>query len=119
MDKNTVTIGLLGRTLGLGKHPDRWQNWRPTVSLCRQPDLILHRFELLHGKRDLSLANTIKNDIQSVSPETEVRLHEIEFGDPWDFEEVYETLFQFSCGLPLRHRGRRLSHSHHNRHSRR
>lgn len=101
MDKiarKTVTIGLLGTTLDLGKHPDRWQNWRPTVSLCRQPDLIVHRFELLHGKRDLSLAKTIKSDVQTVSPETEVRLHEIEFVDPWDFEEVYETLFQFARG---------------------
>src|SRR5215831_13952189 len=99
MDKTVrkiVTIGLLGTTLDLGKHPDRWQNWRPTVSLCRQPDLIVHRFELLHGKRDSSLANTVKNDIRTVSPETEVRLHPIEFGDPWDFEEVYETLFQFA-----------------------
>jgi transcriptional regulatory protein RtcR len=99
MDKNmrkTVTIGLLGTTLDLGKHPDRWQNWRPTVSLCRQPDLIVHRFELLHGKTDLSLATTISSDIQTVSPETEVRLHEIEFGDPWDFGEVYEALFQFA-----------------------
>jgi transcriptional regulatory protein RtcR len=101
MDKNkrkTVAIGLLGTTLDSGKHPDRWQNWRPTVSLCRQPDLIVHRFELLHGKRDLPLANAIKNDIRTVSPETEVRLHENEFGDPWDFEEVYETLFQFARG---------------------
>jgi len=101
MDKGhrrTVTIGLLGTTLDLGKHPDRWENWRPTVSLCRQPDLIIHRFELLHGKRDSSLANTIKNDIRTVSPETDVRLHEIEFGDPWDFEEVYEALFQFARG---------------------
>jgi transcriptional regulatory protein RtcR len=98
MDKNirkTVAIGLLGATLDSGKHPDRWQNWRPSVSLCRQPDLVIHRLEMLYGKRDLSLANTVKNDIQTVSPETEVRLHEIEFGDPWDFEEVYETLFQF------------------------
>jgi transcriptional regulatory protein RtcR len=31
-----------------------------------------------------------------VSPETEVRLHQIEFADAWDFEHVYETLFEFS-----------------------
>ena len=98
IDRKVVTIGLLGTTLDLGKHPDRWQNWRPTVSLCRQPDLIVHRFELLHGKRDLSLVKTIKSDIRTVSPETEVRLHQIEFRDPWDFEEVYETLFQFARG---------------------
>jgi transcriptional regulatory protein RtcR len=91
-----VVIGLLGTTIDQGKHPDRWQTWRPSVALCRQPDLIVHRFELLHGLRDLSLAQLIGRDIQSVSPETSVQLHRVEFGDPWDFENVYETLFTFA-----------------------
>jgi len=104
MDKtqhSIVVIGLLGTTLDMGKHPDRWQNWRPSVSLCRQPDLIVGRFELLHGKRDSSLAKTVRADIRTVSPETEVRQHEMEFSDPWDFEEVYETLFKFSRQYPF------------------
>jgi transcriptional regulatory protein RtcR len=104
MDKTQrgiVVIGLLGTTLDMGKHPDRWQNWRPSVSLCRQPDLIVRRFELLHRKRDSSLAKTVRSDIRTVSPETEVRQHEMEFGDPWDFEEVYETLFKFSRQYPF------------------
>jgi transcriptional regulatory protein RtcR len=104
MDKDqrsVVVIGLLGTTLDMGKHPDRWQNWRPSVSLCRQPDLIVRRFELLHGKRDSSLAKTVRADIRTVSPETEVRQHEMEFSDPWDFEEVYETLFKFSRQYPF------------------
>jgi len=95
-DRSFVVVGLLGTTLDMGKHPDRWQNWRPSVSLCRQPDLIVRRFELLHGKRHSSLAKTVRADIRTVSPETEVRQHEMEFSDPWDFEEVYETLFKFS-----------------------
>jgi transcriptional regulatory protein RtcR len=100
MDKrrDCVVIGLLGATLDLGKNKDRWQNWRPTVCVCRQPDLIVHRFELLHGKRDTNLAGVVSQDIRTVSPETEVRLHEIDFGDPWDFERVYECLFQFARG---------------------
>ena len=104
MDKTqrgVVVIGLLGTTLDMGKHPDRWQNWRPSVSLCRQPDLIVRRFELLHGKRDSSLAKTVRADMRTVSPETEVRQHEMEFRDPWDFEEVYETLFKFSRQYPF------------------
>jgi transcriptional regulatory protein RtcR len=104
MDKaqrSVVVIGSLGTTLDMGKHPDRWQNWRPSVSLCRQPDLIVRRFELLHGKRDSSLAKTVRADIRTVSPETEVRQHEMEFRDPWDFEEVYETLFKFSRQYPF------------------
>src|SRR6202522_1993989 len=99
MDKTqrgVVVIGLLGTTLDMGKHRDRWKNLRPSVSFCRQPDLLMRRFELLHGKRDTVLANTVRNDIRTVSPETEVRLHTVEFADAWDFEHVYETLFEFS-----------------------
>jgi transcriptional regulatory protein RtcR len=91
-----VVIGLLGTTLDQGKHADRWQTWRPSVALCRQQDLIVNRFELLHGSREKPLAELVKRDIGSVSPETDVRLHPIEFGDPWDFEKVYEALFAFA-----------------------
>ena len=91
-----VVIGLLGTTLDVGKHPDRWQNWRPSVAICRQPDLIVNRFELLHGKSENALAELVRRDIASVSPETIVNSHPVEFGDPWDFEQVYETLFNFA-----------------------
>src|SRR6186713_2914537 len=98
MDKKNpvVVIGLLGTTLDAGKHADRWQSWRPTVSICRQPDLIVKRFELLHSVRDTRLAEVVAADMRTVSPETEVRLHAIHFEDPWNFEEVYERLFAFA-----------------------
>ncbi len=103
MDKEsrTVVLGLLGTTLDSGKHADRWQAWRPSVSICQQPDLIVKRFELLHSRRQTSLANVVAADIRSVSPETEVRLHEIEFDDPWNFEEVYEKLSNFARKYPF------------------
>src|SRR5215472_5627576 len=94
----TVVIGLLGTTLDSGKSQDRWQSWRPTVSVCRQPDFVAHRLELLHSVRDTTLARTVCEDIASVSPETETRRHVLEFGDPWDFEKVYEALFHFARG---------------------
>src|SRR5437879_13686724 len=96
MSSRSVVIGLLGGTLDQGKHSDRWQAWRPSVSLCRQSDLIVNRFELLHGLREKDLAGFVRRDIQTVSPETEVCLHQIDFGDPWDFEHVYEALYIFS-----------------------
>jgi transcriptional regulatory protein RtcR len=96
-----VVIGLLGTTLDVGKHPDRWQNWRPSVSICRQPDLVVARFELLHAKEQAMLANQVRKDIASVSPETTVNLHPVQSGDPWDFEEVYETLFSFARTYPF------------------
>jgi transcriptional regulatory protein RtcR len=100
-DKPNVVIGLLGTTLDAGRTHDRWQSWRPTVSICRQPDFVVKRLELLHGLRDKALAVRVATDISAVSPETTVRLHEIEFGDPWDFERVYETLFNFARGYPF------------------
>jgi transcriptional regulatory protein RtcR len=96
-----VVIGLLGTTLDVGRHPDRWQNWRPTVSICRQPDLLVSRLELLHGIAESGLAEQVRRDIAAVSPETTVTLHPILTGDPWDFEQVYETLFSFARGYPF------------------
>ena len=101
MPLDTVVIGLLGTTIDLGKHADRWQNWRPSVALCRQPDIIVKRFELLYSSRWLDLANTVSRDISSVSPETTVRLHIVDFDDAWDFEHVYETLFAFARSYPF------------------
>ncbi len=96
-----VVIGLLGTKLDAGKKADRWHNWRPSVAVCRQPDLFVHRFELLHESRDKMLAETIRADIATVSPQTEVRLHPVRMDDPWDFEQVYETLSEFAAQYPF------------------
>jgi transcriptional regulatory protein RtcR len=100
-DKPQVVIGLLGTKLDSGRTQDRWQSWRPTVSICSQPDFVVKRLELLHGIRDMALAQRLADDIVAVSPETAVRLHRIEFGDPWDFEQVYEALFKFARAYPF------------------
>ncbi len=100
--KKTVAIGFLGTQLDYGgKGSSRWEKWRPTVGLCQQEDLIVHRLELLHDARARGLAERIVADIASVSPETEVRRVEIELRDPWDFEEVYTTLHDFARGYPF------------------
>jgi len=98
MDKEQVVIGLLGATLDSGKGSDRWERWRPTVALCQHEDLLLHRFELLYQKKFAAIARTVIDDIATVSPETEVKLVEIELDDPWDFEEVYGALHDFAAG---------------------
>lgn len=96
-----VVVGLIGTTLDRGRHGDRWHAWRPSVAICRQPDLVIHRFELLHGRNDIALAKLLQEDIQTVSPETGVLLHQIDFGDPWDFEAVYNSLFTFARDYPF------------------
>ncbi len=94
--KKFVTLGLLGTQLDRGIGPRRWESWRPTVSLCQQEDLLVSRLELLHDRKATALAEAVAGDISGVSPETEVRLHTVEFRDPWDFEEVYGALADFA-----------------------
>ena len=98
---DNVVIGVLGSTLDRGG-PDRWSQWRPTVDLCRHEDLLVRRFELLAQPQFRRLADEVIADLKTVSPETEVRLHELRLADPWDFEEVYGALHDFARGYPFR-----------------
>ncbi|CAM2139441.1 DNA-binding transcriptional activator RtcR [Pararobbsia alpina] len=96
--RKTVAIGFLGTVLDLGRRARRWQKWRPTVSLCTQPDMPVDRLELLYPPDYDRLANRVREDIVELSPRTEVRLTPVEIGNPWDFEEVYATLHDFARG---------------------
>lgn len=100
--KNVVAISLLGVTLDAGRGPDRWEKWRPTVGLCQYENLLINRLELLYQKKYLALAEVVVDDIRNISPETEVRLTEIEFDDPWDFEAVYGALHDFARAYEFR-----------------
>lgn len=99
--KPVVVIGLLGTTLDSGSNEKRWDRWRPTVALCQHSDLIVSRFELLYGRKYSSLGKVVTQDIQSVSPETVVRHHDVEFQDPWSLEQVYEGLLDFAKKYPF------------------
>lgn len=96
-----VVLGLLGTKLDQGHSVDRWASWRPTVAICQHEDLLIDRFELLCETNSIHLANQVIGDINTVSPETKVNLHEIHFRDPWDFEEVYGTLHAFARAYPF------------------
>jgi transcriptional regulatory protein RtcR len=94
--KRVAVIGFLGTTLDAGKGHERWSRWRPTVALCQHEDFLIHRLDLIHDKRFVTLAKLAAEDIAQVSPETEVRLHEMNLRDPWDFEQVYGALHDFA-----------------------
>lgn len=100
--KKLVILGLLGTQLDRGVGSRRWEGWRPTVSLCQHEDLLVHRLELLHGRKYTTLAEGVAADIAGVSPETQARRHLVEFGDPWDFEEVYGALADFARSYPFK-----------------
>ncbi len=85
-------MSIIGATLDKGVGAKRWNRWRPTVDLCRHEDLVVDRLELFVSPHSKRLAEVVVGDINSVSPETEVRQHGVDFDDPWDFEEVYTTM---------------------------
>jgi transcriptional regulatory protein RtcR len=100
--KKTVVIGFLGTQLDYaGKGSPRWDKWRPTVALCQQEDLVVHRLEIIHDARSRGLAERIGNDIARISPETEFKRLEMELRDPWDFEEVYTALHDLARSYPF------------------
>jgi transcriptional regulatory protein RtcR len=59
------------------------------------------RLELLHGSRERALAEVLVADVRSQSPETDVRTHVMDFGDPWDFGLVYSALHDFARAYPF------------------
>ena len=93
----TVVVGLLGVKVDAGG----WERWRPTIDLCRQEDLVVRRLDLIVQQRFQKLADTVCADIASVSPETEIRQHVVDFADPWDFEEVFAQLHDWSVRHPV------------------
>jgi len=95
MSKKTVAISFLGTQLDSGQGSGRWEKWRPTVSLAQHEDTVVHRLELMYTPRHAALAQLVKQDIATVSPETEVRLVLLDIGDPWDFGEVYAALYDW------------------------
>ncbi len=97
--KDIVVIGMLGvDNDNKGDGPERWDHWRPSVSLCQQDDLVVSRYELIYQGRHEKLAQLTAADIRTVSPETEVRLTQVEFNDPWELEETYGALLDFALG---------------------
>ena len=102
MAKRTVVFGLVGSTLDAGRAGKRWKRWRPSVALAMQPDLPLDRIELVHQPHSAGLASQLVEDVAEVSPDTEVRLHEVPFDDAWDLEEVYGALHALALqtGVP-------------------
>ncbi|HEX8825721.1 MAG TPA: RNA repair transcriptional activator RtcR [Archangium sp.] len=99
--RETVVIGMLGTILDTGRGPKRWEKWRPTVGLCQQEDLVVHRLELLHPSAHAEMARQVAEDIAQVSPETRVRLTVLDIQNPWDLEETYGALLDYATAYPF------------------
>jgi transcriptional regulatory protein RtcR len=70
--------------------------------LVQHEDSVVHRLELIYTPRHEALAQGVKRDIASVSPETEVRLVAMDIADPWDFGEMYGALYDWVRGYTFK-----------------
>lgn len=93
--KRTVVIGFVGSTLDQGKKEERWQRWRPTLSLLMHEDLLVDELVLLHDRRNTGLIEHLKGDALLLSPHTFVQGHRVHIRDPWDFSDMYGALYDF------------------------
>lgn len=93
--KKTAVIGFLGTTLDNGFSQNRWQRWRPTISLCMHEHLLIDELYLLHDNQSQRLFQLICDDVAVVSPQTSVFSVHCPSDDAWDFAEVYQKLSDF------------------------
>lgn len=99
--KPIVVIGFLGTQLDSGRGAGRWSKWRPSVAITQHEDMVVQRLELLYTRSHIALAQLVKADIATVSPETEVILTELLIDDPWDFQQVYSALYDWAESYPF------------------
>ena len=94
--KRKVVIGFLGTQLDAGQGKNRWEKWRPTVSLGMFEDFGADRIELLVDQRRFkTVVGQVLEDLRELSPDTELRVHDFRVADPWDFEQMYGGLYEF------------------------
>jgi len=96
-----VVLGLLGTRLDHAAPSERWDVWRPTVSLFQHEDLEPARLVLLAEGRFATLAKSVAADVRSVSPATAVEHVALHIRDPWDFADVYGALRAFADTYPF------------------
>ncbi|MBQ3287927.1 MAG: RNA repair transcriptional activator RtcR [Kiritimatiellae bacterium] len=94
----TTAISVLGTQKDAhgGAGPARWDTWRPTIGLVQQESLPIDELHLILNKEFMPLAERVKADIKSVSPETKVIFDIVQLKDPWDFEEVYGKFYDYA-----------------------
>ncbi len=94
---NNIIVSILGQRLdnvGFGKK--RWFRWRPTFSLLQHHDFQVDGIVLLHQKDEGKLLNLTMRDIEQTCLNIKITTHQLNYDDPWDFEQVYGQLHDFA-----------------------
>lgn len=94
-----IVVSILGTTLDArraGKGSKRFETWRPSVALVMQENIRFDRYYLIYSRKFEHLKDIIVKDIEYCDPQIEVITVPTEIRDPWNFEEVYSALYDFS-----------------------
>ncbi|MEN0067158.1 MAG: RNA repair transcriptional activator RtcR [Myxococcota bacterium] len=91
---NVVVVGMYGMQLDSGRSPRRWEKWRPTVGIFQRDDVYVSTLHLIY--QDDKTPEPVLSDIARLSPDTTVIPHALAFPRPWDFEDVFATLYDWS-----------------------
>ncbi|MEZ5538192.1 MAG: RNA repair transcriptional activator RtcR [Thiolinea sp.] len=94
---NNVVIGILGARLdhqGLGKR--RHSRWRPSIGILMHPELQVDEFVLIHHEDEAELAGLTLRDMRTLCPGIKLTPHVVNYANPWDFEQVYSQLHEFT-----------------------
>lgn len=71
--KNVLIVMLSDRFEGL-TGPDRWQQWRSVIELCRHPHFYVHRVMLVYSQPREAMAHLLRSDIVTVNPYVDIEL---------------------------------------------
>ena len=94
---NNILISILGQRLDhVGFGEKRWYRWRPTLGLLMHPELPIDELVLICQKGNEKLAKLTLQDIEQTCLDIRVTCYWVDWRDPWDFEEVYNQLHEFS-----------------------
>ncbi len=93
----TTVISILGSRLdqqGLGKR--RHSRWRPSVSILMHPEFPVDEFILIHHLDEVELAAVTLRDMRDLAPHARITPYVVDYANPWDFEQVYNQLHEFT-----------------------
>lgn len=59
-------------------------------------NLTVDEFVLIHNEEEQELADLTLRDMAAVSPQTRLTAYQVDYANPWDFEQVYSQLHEFT-----------------------
>ncbi len=92
-----IVISILGARLdhhGYGQK--RWLRWRPNLSILMHHEFAVDEFVLIHHHEEEQLASLTLRDINTLAPWTRISSYRVNYDNPWDFEQVYAQLHDFT-----------------------